>query len=45
MYMWDHRLVIAEASAPMGSSEGLQFEQSIGLLDAKGEDLDTGKGN
>ena len=45
MYMWDHRLVIAEASAPMGESAGLQFEQSIGLLDAKGEDLDTGKGN
>lgn len=45
MYMYDHRLVIAEASAPMGSSAGLQFEQSIGLLDAKGDDLDTGKGN
>lgn len=45
MYMWDHRLVIAESSAPMGSSAGLQFEQSIMLLDAKGDDLDTGKGN
>ena len=45
MYMWDHRLIIAESSAPMGSSPALQFEQSIGLLDAKGEDLDTGKGN
>jgi hypothetical protein len=45
MYMWDHRLVIAESSAPVGSSAALQFEQSIGLLDAKGEDLDTGKGN
>ena len=45
MYMWDHRLVIAESSAPMGSSAGLQFEQSITLLDAKGEDLDTGQGN
>ena len=45
MYMWDHRLIIAESSAPMGSSSALQFEQSIGLLDAKGEDLDTGKGN
>lgn len=45
MYMWDHRLIIAESSAPMGSSAALQFEQSIGLLDAKGEDLDTGKGN
>jgi hypothetical protein len=45
MYMWDHRLVIAESSAPMGSSEGLQFEQSLTLIDAKGEELDTGKGN
>ena len=45
MYMWDHRLVIAESSAPMGSSEGLQFEQSITLLDEKGGELDRGKGN
>jgi len=45
MYMWDHRLVIAESSAPMGSQAGLQFEQSIMLLDANGKDLDTGKGN
>ena len=45
MYMYDHRLVIAESSAPMGSSEGLQFEQSLVLLDAKGGELDTGKGN
>jgi len=45
MYMWDHRLVIAESSAPMGSSEGLQFEQSITLLDETGGELDRGKGN
>ena len=29
----------------MGSQAGLQFEQSIMLLDANGKDLDTGKGN
>lgn len=45
MYMWDHRLIIAESSAPMGSSAGLQFEQSLVLLDATGGELDTGKGN
>jgi hypothetical protein len=45
MYMWDNRLVIAESSAPMGSSEALQFEQSITLLDEKGGELDRGKGN
>jgi hypothetical protein len=45
MYMWDHRLIIAESSAPMGSSEGLQFEQSLTLLDEKGGELDRGKGN
>ena len=45
MYMWDHRLVIAESSAPMGSSEALQFEQSIVLLDETGGELDRGKGN
>ncbi len=45
MYMWDHRLVIAEASATAGNSAALQFEQSITLLDAMGNDLDTGQGN
>jgi hypothetical protein len=45
MYMWDHRLIIAETSAPEGIPAALQFEQSITLLDAKGGDLDTGKGN
>lgn len=45
MYMLDHRLVIAETSATPGNSAALQFEQSITLLDARGEDLDTGQGN
>jgi hypothetical protein len=29
----------------MGEPAGLQFEQSLVLLDAKGGELDTGKGN
>lgn len=39
IYMWDHRLYITEASAAPGSSEALQFEQSIMLLDADGNEL------
>ena len=45
MYMWDQRLIIAQSTAPMGSSEGLQFEQSLTLLDETGGELDRGKGN
>jgi hypothetical protein len=45
MYMWDNRLVIAESSAPMGTPEALQLEQSITLLDDAGGELDRGKGN
>jgi len=45
IYMWDRRLYIAEASAAPGNSSALQFEQSITLLDATGNDLDTGQGN
>jgi len=45
IYMWDHRLFITEARAPPGSSAALQFEQSITLLDARGGDLDLGRGN
>jgi hypothetical protein len=45
LYMWDHRLYIAEASAEPGSSAALQFEQSLTLLDAAGDELDTGQGN
>jgi hypothetical protein len=37
--MWDHRLYITEATAAPGSSEALQFEQSIMLLDADGNEL------
>jgi len=39
VYMWDHRLYITEASAAPGSSDALQFEQSIMILDADGNEL------
>jgi len=39
VYMWDHRLYITEASAPPGSSDALQFEQSVTILDADGNEL------
>lgn len=39
VYMWDHRLYITEATAAPGSSAALQFEQSIMLLDADGNEL------
>jgi hypothetical protein len=45
VYMWDHQLYITEASAPAGSSAALQFEQSITILDANDNDLDTGQGS
>ena len=45
MYMWDNRLYIAEASAPVGTHDALQFEQSITILDPMGNDLDNGQGS
>ena len=45
VYMWDHQLYITEASAMPGSQAALQFEQSITILDDKGEDLNTGQGS
>jgi len=45
VYMWDHQLYITETSAPEGFSPALQFEQSITILDANGNDLDTGQGS
>jgi hypothetical protein len=42
--MWDHQLYITEASAEPGSQPALQFEQSITILDSKGELLDNGQG-
>jgi hypothetical protein len=45
VYMWDHQLYITEASAMPGSQAALQFEQSITILAANGEDLNTGQGS
>ena len=45
MYMWDNRLYIAEASAPVGTHDALQFEQSLTILDPMGNDLDNGQGS
>ena len=45
VYMWDHQLYITEVSAPDGVLSALQFEQSITILDDKGNDLDAGQGS
>ena len=45
VYMWDHQLYVTEVSAAPGSQAALQFEQSITILDANGDDLDTGQGS
>jgi hypothetical protein len=44
-YMWDHNLYIAEAVATPGDMAALKLEQSLLLLDAEGNALDTGEGN
>ena len=40
VYMYDRRLYITEANAPVGDFAAIQFEQSIMLLDEDGEDVD-----
>src|SRR6185503_3489420 len=40
VYMADHRMFITEANATQGDFNALQFEQSITLIDANGDDLD-----
>jgi hypothetical protein len=40
VYMADRRLTITEASAPESDFNALQFEQSITLIDERGDDLD-----
>jgi hypothetical protein len=40
VYMADRRLTITEAMASEGDFNALQFEQSITLIDANGDDLD-----
>jgi hypothetical protein len=44
-YMWDHNLYIAEAIAAPGDMAALKLEQSLLLLNAEGNALDTGSGN
>jgi len=39
VYMWDHRLYITEATGVPGAQSLFQFEQSITLLDAQGNEL------
>lgn len=39
IYMWDHRLYITEANGDPGATSLLQFEQSITLLDADGNEV------
>jgi glyoxylase-like metal-dependent hydrolase (beta-lactamase superfamily II) len=41
IYMADHRLVITETHAEPSDFAAIQFEQSIGLLDATGRDLNN----
>ncbi len=41
-YMWDYNLYITEAVAPPGNIAALKFDQSIMLLDADGNAVDTG---
>jgi hypothetical protein len=42
--MANRHLTITEALAPEGDFAALQFEQSIALTDAKGNDLDPPNG-
>jgi hypothetical protein len=44
VYMWDHHLYITEVSASPASLPALQFEQSITMLDAAGNEVNTGVG-
>ena len=45
IYMADRRLTITEATAAQSDFNALQFEQSITLIDAKGDDLDRPNNN
>ena len=44
-YMWDYNRYITEAVATPGDVAALKFEQSISLLDADGDVIETGPGN
>jgi glyoxylase-like metal-dependent hydrolase (beta-lactamase superfamily II) len=41
IYMVDHRLVVTESYADPNDFTTIQFEQSIGMLDGKGQDLNN----
>ena len=45
VYMHDHRIYITEANTAVGDFPGLQFEQSITIIDAGGIDIDRGQTN
>ena len=45
IYMADRRLIITEATADESDFNALQFEQSITLIDEKGNDLDLPNNN
>ncbi len=45
VYMHDHRIYVTEASTAVGDFPGLQFDQSITIIDAEGIDIDRGQTN
>ena len=45
VYMHDHRIYVTEASTAVGDVPGLQFDQSITIIDAQGIDIDRGQTN
>jgi hypothetical protein len=45
VYMHDHRIYITEASTVAGDIPGLQFDQSITIIDGEGVDIDRGQTN
>jgi hypothetical protein len=45
VYMHDHRIYVTEASTAVGDFPGLQFDQSITIIDAQGVDIDRGQTN
>jgi hypothetical protein len=45
VYMHDHRIYVTEASTAVGDFPGLQFDQSITIIDGEGVDIDRGQTN
>jgi hypothetical protein len=44
IFMYDHRLYIAHGTVPAGGTPPVQFQQSLTILDAAGDDLDLDRG-